>query len=140
ILFLHSSLEELRHLTRLPAALESLELFGSEVALKFALGHEGEVPNELLGIDRLEPANKEEILNHFRLWRDQPAGKELPKTISLANGRSTQLSSQVLGCSITAEASNESPCTELAETILAGIEALLSTGFLHGIVAHESEL
>jgi hypothetical protein len=42
--------------------------------------------------------------------------------------RKVTLTSRVLGCNISVEADNLSPCIELAESLLAAMEALLSTG------------
>ena len=47
------------------------------------------------------------------------------------------LSSNVLGCRITVESENVSPCVELAESALAALEALLSTGATERMITHE---
>ena len=46
----------------------------------------------------------------------------------------------MLGCSITVESDNVSPCVELAESLTAALEGLLSTGTVERIVALEPSL
>src|SRR6185295_8058525 len=76
----------------------------------------------------------------FQQLRDQPASTQVPESPSLCNERRVVLKSQILGCKITVEADNHSPCTELAESTLAALESLLSTGMEHRLIAREPVL
>ena len=73
----------------------------------------------------------------FAKWRDQPAARELSGHPALYDGRMVTLSSNILGCRITVESENVSPCVELAESALAALEALLSTGATERMITHE---
>ncbi len=76
----------------------------------------------------------------FKKLRDQPASTQVPEAPYLYNERRVTLKSQILGCKITVEADNHSPCIELAESILAALESLLSTGMEHRLIAREPVL
>jgi hypothetical protein len=136
ILFLRTELVELKKLLSLPAVLDELDLPMSAVALLYALGHSEEVPAELVG----DGASAADVHSTFEKWRDQPAAKELPAGPVLYDGRTVILNSKILGCRISVESENASPCVELAETVLAAFEAMLSTAGTENIVAHEPVL
>lgn len=136
MLLLRADLWELLKLTTLPDVLDSLDLPGAAVALMYALGHEDEVPPELLE----EPASAEAKRDLFRKWRDQPAAQELPAKPLLYTTQTVILSSNVLGCQITVNCWNKPPCVELGESALAAIESFLATGVLERIVAREPTL
>jgi hypothetical protein len=133
ILLLKSDLWQLKQMVKLPQALEQIGLPISAATLKFALGHDSELPNGL-GV------HVSERLDFFRKLRNQPAALEMPELPLLYNERKITLTSQVLGCNIFIEADNLSPCIELAESTLAAIEALLSTGMEHHLFAREPVL
>lgn len=131
--FLRTEIQQLKQLTTLPDVLENLALYHSAIALRFALGHQENLPKELFG----ENASEDSIRHFFVQWRDQPAAKDLPVAPSLYEERKVTLTSNVLGCQIMVESENIAPCVDLAEWVLAAIESLLSTGMLEQVVARE---
>lgn len=136
MLLLRTDLRELRELTTLPDVLDGLDLPGAAVALMYALGHEDEVPPELLE----EPTSSKGKRDLIRKWRDQPAAQDLPPKPLLYTTRTVILSSNVLGCKITVDCWNKPPCVELGESALAAIESFLATGVLEHMVAREPTL
>ncbi len=120
ILFLKADVGALRSIERLPDTLEEMGLFMSRAALLHSLGHAHELPNELLGSPEQDPEA------FFMKWRDQPASGEI-RGLSLGIGDTTTLESDMLGCHVTVVHDNKSPAIEMAETVLAAMESLVST-------------
>ncbi len=135
ILLLKADLWQLKQLSRIPDVLAKLRLFMSSCALKFALGYEDELPEDLE-----KPGAREKLRQFIALWRDQPAAEQLPAAPSLCEGQKVQLKSSILGCKIEAESDNISPCVEVAECILAALEGFLATGDDHHLYAREPVL
>ena len=132
ILLLKADLWQLKQLSRIPDVLEKLHLFMSSCALKFALGYEGELPEDLE-----KPGAREKLYEFIAHWRDQPAAEQLPPTPSLCEGQKVTLRSNILGCKLAVESDNTSPCVEVAESILAALESFLATGDDHHLYARE---
>lgn len=130
MLLLRSDLRSLHELVNVPDVLDGLDLPLAAVALLYALGHEDKVPSELLE----GPATSETRHEYFRKWRDQPAAKDLPPHPLLYTEQAVTLRSNVLGCKIIVESRNESPCLDLAESVLAAIESFLATAVLQHMV------
>jgi hypothetical protein len=124
ILLLKTGHWELKRLSALPDVLERLGLFNASVALKYALGYEGELRETFFR----EVDEGEDMHAFFVKWRDQPASADLPKRPSLYEERKVTLRSRVLGCNVTVQSENVSPCVELSESVIAALESLLSTG------------
>ena len=135
LLMLRADLSELQALTRLPDVLDRLDLPGSSIALEYALGHEDVAVSELLAQSRAET-----VPEMFAIWRDQPAAHELPAALTLGEGDSVSHHSTVLGCRVTVTSDNRPPCCELAESILAALESILSTAALEHAVSMEPAL
>jgi len=133
ILLLKTELWELKRLTTLPDVLEEMELPSAAVALRYALGYEEDLHDQGF---RATWGDRD-IHSVILQWRDQPASKELPEYPSIYDGRKVKLSSSVLGCQITIESENNSPCVELAESVLVALESLLSTGIVESMAARE---
>jgi len=136
MLFLRADLWELKHLSSLPDVLDKLGLHRSAIALRFSLGHDEDPRQYLLQ----EGDGCEALYNFFVLWRDQPAGKDLPAVPLLNVGRKVSLRSNVLGCQITGTSENAPQCVALAESVLAALESLLSTALLGGAASLEPVL
>jgi len=136
ILLLKTGLWELKRLSTFPDVFEGLGLPGASIALTYALGYEEELRDE----SYREVWGDEDLHTIFVKWRDQPALEDLPERPSLCDTRKVALSSTVLGCQITVESENDSPCVELAESVLAALEGLLSTGIVERMVAREPTL
>jgi hypothetical protein len=136
LLLLKTDHWELKRLSSLPDVLDRLGLFSASVALTYALGYE----DELREIFFREVGAKEDMHAFFVKWRDQPASKDLPERPSLYEGKKVTLKSRVLGCDVTVESDNLSPCVELSESLLAALESLLSTGTVEHVAAREPVL
>jgi tetratricopeptide (TPR) repeat protein len=136
ILLLKSDLDQLKQLSSFPDVLDSMGLYSSSIALHFALGHEDELPKSLI-----ENENRPEgITDLFIKWRDQPAAQELPPRPLLCDDTTITFNSSLLGCKINLQCENSSPCLELAESMLAAFESLLSTGLDNHLISHEPAL
>ena len=130
---LSADLWQLKQLTHMPDVLDRLALHSSSIALLYALGYEDDVPEGFLG--------KEETLQDVvRQWRDKLAIDESPAPLSLCDQRTVTLNSTILGCRISAQVDNASPYVELGESILAAMEALLSTSIVQSVVPTEPTL
>lgn len=132
LLLLRTDIDALRRLEQLPDALAGLDLNFARIALLYALGHEKEVPPELVeGGGHDEP-----LRSFFARWHHQPAAEDISEVVRL-DDQPLYLESKVLGCLFRAEVENESACVALAESLLAATEALLATGLREGIFARE---
>jgi hypothetical protein len=136
ILLLKTDFWELKRLSTLPEVLEGLGLPAASLALLYALGHE----EELLSGNQEEFGGGEDLHATALQWRDYPGSEELPAAPLLYEERRVALRSNLLGCSITVETENAPPCLELAESVLAALEALLSTGTVELMGAREPVL
>lgn len=120
ILLLRTDFWELKQLDFLPEVLEDLFLPSASMTLRFLLGHSNTIER---GSD--SPEDVEETFNALAV---QPAAAELPAQADICSTQATTLTSRVLGCEIQVETPSSDPCRSIAETILAGLESLLSTG------------
>lgn len=134
LLLLRTEVWQMELLSGLPDVLSGLGLNIANDALLFALGHGGEMPDEFA------EGGKATLSAFYMAIRDQPANDELPEMPVLYEGQEVVLSSQCLGCQITVSCEKILPCVELAESILAGLESLLSTGMVDNIIAREPVL
>jgi hypothetical protein len=132
ILFLKTELWHLGRLTAVPDVLDHLELHHSSLALQYALGHEDGLSEGFDGA-----MGEEAVRAVFIRWRDQPGAAELPAAPTLDDTRTVTLVSSVLGCRVTVDAENGPPYVELAESLLAALESLVSTGLRAGVLARE---
>jgi hypothetical protein len=131
IMLLKTNSWDLKRLTRLPDVLDGLGLFNSSIAIRYALGDEASVEEDL------RERSVRPLAEYFRMWRDQPAGEQIPTEPELYDRRTVTLSSSVLGCTITIKAENEAACIILAESILSATEGLMATGLVDRVMAHE---
>jgi len=136
ILFLRCDIGQLKQLAELPSVLDELGLEIASTALRFALGHTEGLPEAFVG-DATDPASLHAL---FTKWRDQPASQDIPEAPSLCEGTRVTFQSRLLGCLIAVESDNISPCIELAESLLAGLESLLATGTIQQLAAREPAL
>jgi hypothetical protein len=136
ILLLKTDFWELKRLSTLPDVLERLGLPGASITLIYALGYEEELRDEGL----CQAWGDEDLHAIFLKWHNQPALEDLPERPSLYDRQKVTLSSTILGCQITVESENASPCVELAESLLAALESLLSTGAVERMMAREPTL
>ena len=134
ILVLKSDIQSLSRLSFLPDVLGELGLIQSQVALRFALGDEEQLWQELSEIPELE---EDDIGSFFRRWRHQPAADDLPDGPILYDEANVSLESNLIGCRIRLESENVSPCVGLAESALAALESLMATGFRDGVFPRE---
>jgi hypothetical protein len=132
ILFLKTDLWHLQRLTGLPDVLDNLDLSNAASALLYALGHEEDF-SEGFGGEK----GPEAVRAVFIQWRDQPGAAQLPPTPTLDDTRTVTLTSSVLGCRVTVDTENDPPFVDLAESLLAALESLVSTGLRERVVARE---
>lgn len=116
--------------------LENLSLPNSSIALIYSLGHE----KELIDDDYREVFGDKDIKSVFEDWSNQPASEELPDKPALYDESKVQLKSNLLGCEVEIESENNSPCLELAESLLSALESLLSTAISKHMAAREPRL
>lgn len=131
--FLRTDLWQLKWLTKLPATLENYGLFISELALRYALGDVDDARKELsehLG----EDTDPDEF---YASLSDQARDLELPSQPIYGDGQKVVLQTCVLGCEVNIETTNTLHCLTLAESVLAALEAILATGLVDKVVAHE---
>jgi hypothetical protein len=134
MMFLRADLWDLKRLTKLPDVLEGMGLFNSSIALRYALGDEASVEEDL------RECSVQPLAEYFRMWRDQPACEQTPGAPELYDRRSVTLSSRVLGCTIIIETENDAACIILAESILSATESLMATGIVDRVMAHEPKM
>ena len=137
MLILKSDIWSLSRLTFLPDVLDELGLVYSHVALRFALGEEKQLWQELSEDAENED---EDAVSFFRRWRNLHAPDALPDTPVLYDETKVKLESNLLGCRIQLESQNASPCLEIAESTLAALESLMATGFRDNIFPREPTL
>jgi len=133
ILLLRTDIWQLNWLTTLPDVLEGLGLFMAADAIRYALGHEDAMPDEITK----DGSDSETLRKFFLLLRDQPAGKELPPSPLFCDGQTLILNSIVLGCNVSVECVNEPASVALAESLLAALEGLLASGLVDRFGARE---
>ena len=133
MLLLKTDIWDLKELTKLPDTLEELGLPNASVALIYSLGHE----EELLDESYKKAFGDEDIKSVFLRLYNQPASEELPDQPALYDESKVHLKSNILGCEIEVESENNSPCIELAESLLAALESLLSTAISKHMAARE---
>jgi hypothetical protein len=132
-LLLRTKFSELKHLVALPDVLDRLGLELASDGLLYMLGH----------TERLEATcqNLGDTPSRFvSHWRDVKLDRTFPNYPELYNQQQVSLGSRVLGCKITVNSQTQSPCVEVAESLLAAIESLLATSTLRHAVACEPEL
>jgi tetratricopeptide (TPR) repeat protein len=127
ILLLRSDVWQLKALEMLPDALDAMGLHAASLALTFALGDIDGIRADVRAKD------DHEVEQPFKALSTQPAGRDLPEEPSLVSAQTLHLASIVLGCRIEVTTSNAPPCVELAESLLAALESLLSTSVLEGV-------
>lgn len=134
VMILGIELQDLPDFGSLPDVLERCGLAGGASALLLALGHDGRA-HEVVD----EPAS-EDLAGLFQKLRAEPALSSIPRRPAASEGRKVSLASTILGCTVTVEASNESPCLELAESFLAALESFAATGLIQKMMAREPNL
>lgn len=123
ILLLREEPDKLKQLVQLPDQLDTMALYCSRWALLFALGEEEVLLAEEGFKDRM---TREDAAQFFSRLLNQPAARDLPKTVEYGFGRTVELRSCILGAALHAECENVAACVLLAENILSALEAFLA--------------
>lgn len=131
---LGADLAQLRELVKMPETFERLGIAGAAAALCYALGHEDAVPTGLR-----EGKSAEQLRAFFTQWRDQAREAGARARPELCADDPIIFNSRILGCRVTVETRNLSPCTDVAEALLAALESLLSTGQVRDLFAQEPD-
>lgn len=132
-LLLRTDFFDLRALHSLPDVLDRLHLPLATDALLYALGHEERF------VEAVEEMG-EDPEDFARRLRDAPANARLPGSPQLYNRQKVSLHSRVLGCRVTVDSKIDSPCVEVAESLLAALESFLATSAFERAFAREPEL
>lgn len=132
-LLLRTGFSDLRALHTLPDVLDRLDLPIAADSLLFALGHEDRLREAIEGMG-------EDFDNFLSRWLVLPTDVSLAAQPDLCNKLKVSLSSRVLGCRVKIESKTESPCLEVAESMLAALESFLATSALDRAIAREPEL
>ena len=123
-------------LTRLPDALERLGLPNARIALLKTLGHEDTLYEEG-SISASE--TKQEISDFFEDWAQQRKRHGLPQPeFSLHD--TVELSSIVIGCTISVIAANDPTAIAIGESLLGALESLLATSLEHRMLPQVDRL
>lgn len=131
ILLLRSDYSQLGEVTRLPYLLDSIGLIRAETALLYSLGHKDRIIEDF-------GFNPEDDIDAFFLkWSEQPAASQVPLRPLLLEGTEVIFTSRLLATTFTVTAENRSPCVELAESLLAALEAMLATAFRESVIASQ---
>jgi hypothetical protein len=102
----------------------------------YALGHELEL--RIQGFIP-ETATQGSVEQFFSEWVNQPAGREIADAPNLMVNDWIEFGSNVLGCKLIVTASSNLVSVSLAESLLGGLEAFLSTSLNAGVVAYRQE-
>jgi hypothetical protein len=123
---------DVKHLSRLPDALERRGLLMAADSMLFLLGHE-----ERIKLPDPEPGQDIPTLEAMIAELEAKIGSELPERPSFYEQRKISLSSQIIGCNVQVTAQNCPSCLRLAESILAALESFLSTSAITRMIARE---
>ena len=137
ILFLKTAFKDLQSLEFLPAVLEQLGFHHSFIALLYALGYEDYLRSEGWIPQEEDEANVGKLFDN---WIAQPASHDLPELPEFLAEDTVELRSQVLGCNVVAEVSNNSRSLFIAESILAAFEAFLATSLDSQLFPHQPNI
>ncbi len=127
MLLLRSDVWQLRALEKLPDMLDAMNLHAASLSLTFALGDVDSIRADV------SAKGEQEVEQFFKSVAAHSAGQDLPEEPALLTAQTVHFTSIVLGCRINVAASNASPCIEVAESLLAALESLLSTSVLEGV-------
>ncbi|OLF84421.1 hypothetical protein AWH63_17795 [Marinobacter sp. C18] len=128
----NSDHNHLSAISKLPDWLSTHGLVVSESALLYVLGYE-ELAKEYT------KETSEGFIDFLKLARDTDMGAA-PAEINLLSGRYPSLRTKVMGCEIEVAFPNRTPFLELSETILAGLESMLATSIVDGLIILEKRL
>lgn len=130
ILLLKTDFWDLKHLEKLPDRLAELCLDVSCDSLLYALGQ----PSDLQSLFEDKGDDPQKM---FLALRDQPAAKDMTSMPLLCNTVNGVLNSKVLGCEIDTTFRNSAPFVDVAESLLAALEAAFATGMADGFFSSE---
>ncbi|MEG4035246.1 hypothetical protein QUA03_15600 [Microcoleus sp. S36b_A4] len=137
ILLLKTTFKDLHWLESIPEILKKLSLNHSFIASLYALGHEDALRSEGW---ILQEENEARVREFFEAWIAQQASHDLPEVPEFLAEDKVELSSQVLGCNIIAEAPTNNRSLFIAESILAAFEAFLATSLDSRLFPHQSNI
>lgn len=137
ILLLKTAFKDLQCLEFLPVVLGKLGFHHSFIALLYALGYEN-----TLRFEGWIPQEEDEasVRKFFNEWIAQPASHDIPELPEFLTADTVELHSQVLGCKVVAEVSNNSRSLFIAESILAAFEAFLATSLDAQLFPHQPNI
>lgn len=135
-LFLQTDLAMLKKLEQLPDILLEMGLGFSSIALIYALGDKEEIIN-----DFPEEISIQELDDFFvKFIQENILDDNLYSSILDTEVERIILKTKILGCEIIINLKNQSPCIEIAESILATIESFLSTLSFKSAISKEKKV
>jgi len=135
ILLLKTEIIDLKMIEFLLTILEEQGLIHSYYALLYALGYEEDVLKELSSICK----NKEELLEFFNNWLDQPAAKQIPDNPSFYKNGKGNINSCILGTNFIIKFDHSSSSLNFSETFIASLEAFWARWLSSNIFPHKKE-
>jgi tetratricopeptide (TPR) repeat protein len=120
---LRMSKEQLQAVPELADVFERIGLTNARLALLFALGQRETIQAEYCA----ERGNLEEFDSWLPLLLDQPMAKDIALVPVLVVGSTSLLQSRILGAELNVRVANHFDSFGVAESLLAGMEALLAT-------------
>ena len=114
------------HISRLLPVVKRLQLYNTSNALKYRIGRE-----DLYDKEFTEAIPADEIQKFLEGWAAQAPKNITSDDLAYNNNIVVELTTHVLGCEITVHFENNILNTMTAESILACIESILATAFLH---------
>jgi tetratricopeptide (TPR) repeat protein len=137
VLLLKADYSQLEDMRKLSHVLENEQLFCSEGTVLFALGEIEKIrEHKLLG----ENSSDADIENFFEVLSSQPASEDLPEIPELFTTDTIELRSNILGCRLRFQASNNSTSILIAETMLVAIESFFATSLDKGAFTYRQEV
>lgn len=118
--------ENATHLARLLPIVERMGLDNAVLALCYRIGRE-----DLYSKEFTDAIPEDERHKYMSDWASQAPENIASNKLLYANTISVQLTTHVLGCEITAHYENSILNTMTAESVLACLESILATAFLH---------
>jgi hypothetical protein len=130
ILFLTASLQQLKRMEEMPAALAQMDLIISEGFLLYALGYKSEL------VDEGFPSGEEADAFMKRAY-EQPGRLQMPDRPQIDDGQHVDYKTNVLGCEVHLRAEANAYSISVAEAVLGSLEAFFATSLGERIMPYK---
>lgn len=133
ILFLTASLQQLKRMEGMPAALAQMDLTISEGFLLYALGYKSEL------VDEGFPSGEEADAFMKRAY-EQPGRLQMPDRPQIDDGQYVDYKTNVLGCEVQLRAEANAYSISVAEAVLGSLEAFFATSLGERIMPYKQSV